>query len=89
MTLLHCLIQPRLDYCSQLWSPSDQESINCLEAVQHSFVSLIWDQELEQLDYWRPLELLQPYNQERRQERYMMCFLWKLSCGLISGYNVK
>ena len=89
MTLLRCLVQPRLDYCSQLWSPSDQGSINRLEAVQHSFVSRIWDPELEQLDYWGKLELLRLYSQERRRERYMVCFLWKLSRGLISGYNVK
>ena len=31
------------------------------------------------------LELLRLYSQERRQERYMVCFLWKLSSGLISG----
>ena len=43
LTLLRCLIQPRLDYCSQLWSPSDQCGINRLEAVQYSFISRIWD----------------------------------------------
>ena len=28
LTILRSLIQPRLDYCSQLWSPRDQTSIN-------------------------------------------------------------
>ena len=27
MTIWKSLVQPRLDYCSQLWSPSDQASI--------------------------------------------------------------
>ena len=89
MTLLRSLVQPRLDYCSQLWSPSDQGSINRLEAVQHSFVSRIRDPLLKQLDYWGKLELLRLYSQERRRERYMLCFLWKLSRRLISGYNIK
>ena len=89
LTLLRCLIQPRLDYCSQLWSPSDQGGINRLEAVQHSFISRIWDPVLEPLNYWGKLELLRIYSQERRRERYMVCFLWKLSRGLISGYNLK
>ena len=31
LTLLRSLIQPRLDYCSQLWSPRDQASINRIE----------------------------------------------------------
>ena len=30
MTLWKCLIQPKLDYCSQLWTPDDQESINLI-----------------------------------------------------------
>ena len=89
LTLLRSLVQPRLDYCSQLWSPSDQGSINRLEAVQHNFVSRIWDPVLEQLDYWERLKLLRLYSQERRRERYMVCFLWKLSRGLISGYNIQ
>ena len=31
-TLWKSLIQPKLDYCSQLWSPEDQDSINSIEA---------------------------------------------------------
>ena len=89
LTLLRSLVQPRLDYCSQLWSPADQGSINRLEAVQHSLVGRIWDPALEQLDYWGKLQHLRLYSQERRRERYMLCFLWKLSCGLVSGYTVK
>ena len=39
LTVLRSLVQPRLDYCSQLWSPRDQLSINRLEAVQRNFIS--------------------------------------------------
>ena len=89
LTLLHTLFQLQLDYCSQLWSPSDQGSINCLEAVQHNFLCQAWVPVLEQLDYWERLKLLRLYRQERRQDRYMVCFLWKLSRGLISGYKIQ
>ena len=89
LTLLRSLVQPRLDYCSQLWSPSDQGSINRLEAVQHNFVSRIWDPVREHLNYWERLKLLWLYSRERRRERYMVCFLWKLSRGLISSYNIQ
>ena len=88
LTLLRSLIQPRLDYCSQLWSPSDQNSINRLEAVQHTFVSRIRDSALDQLDYWGKIKSLRLYSQERRRERYMVCFLWKLSQGLVTGYKI-
>ena len=79
MTVLRSLVQLRLDYCSQLWSPADQASINRLEAVQRGFVGRIQDTILEDLDYWGKLNQLQLYSQERRRERYMICFLWKLS----------
>ena len=85
-TLWKSLVQPRLDYCSQLWSPSDQESINRLESVQRHFTSKVT--EIKDLDYWDRLKKLQLYSQERRRERYLIIFLWKLSQGMIQGYNV-
>ena len=88
LTILRSLIQPRLDYCSQLWSPRDQSSINRLEAVQRQFISNIRDPALQGLDYWQKLSHLRVYSQERRRERYQICFLWKLSQGLIDGYQI-
>ena len=55
LTLFKSLVQPHLDYCSQLWSPSSQELIN---------------------------------SQERRQERYMIIFIWKICHELVSGYTL-
>ena len=75
LTILRSLIQPRLDYCSQLWSPRDQSSINRLEAVQRQFISNIRDPALQGLDYWQKLSHLRVYSQERRRERYQICFL--------------
>ena len=43
LTLLKILVQPKLDYCSQLWSPSDQGAINKLESVQKHLVDRIKD----------------------------------------------
>ena len=88
LTVLRSLVQPRLDYCSQLWSPRDQASINMLERVQRQFISQIRDMSLKELNYWEKLSQLRVYSQERRRERYQICFLWKLSQGLISGYSV-
>ena len=88
LTVLRSLIQPRLDYCSQLWSPRDQGSINRLEHVQRQFISQIRDNYVKQLNYWEKLSELRVYSQERRRERYQICFLWKLSQGLISGYSI-
>ena len=88
LTLLKSIVQPKLDYCSQLWSPSDQSSINKLEAVQHHLVDRIKDRRLSGLSYWEKLEELHLFSQERRRERYMIIFLWKISQGLVSGFDV-
>ena len=64
-------------------------SINRLESVQRNFVSHIKDSSLTGLSYWEKLSQLKVYSQERRRERYQICFLWKLSQGLINGYTLK
>ena len=88
LTLLKSQVQPKLDYCFQLWSPADQASINKLEAVQNHLIHRIKDGRLSGLTYWEKLENLNLYSQERRQERYQVIFLWKISQGLVSGYDV-
>ena len=88
LTILRTLVQPRLDYCSQLWSPRDQTSINRLESIQRQFISNIDDSNLKRMDYWGRLSFLRVYSQERRRERYQICFLWKLTQGLIEGYTI-
>ena len=61
LTVLGSLIQPRIDYCCQPWSPRDQLSINKLESVQRHFVSRIVDTSLCGLNYWEKLSQLQPW----------------------------
>ena len=68
LTLLKSLVQPRLDYCSQLWSPSDQNSINKLELLQKQLVDRIRCKDLSCLNYWEKLSQLKLYSQERRRE---------------------
>ena len=58
-----------MDYCSQLWSPGDQDSISKLEAVQRHFTSKVTG--MEDMNYWARLHSLKLYSQERRRERYI------------------
>ena len=71
---------------SKLGCITDQESINCLESVQRHFTSKV--NGIGELGYWDRLQQLQLYSQERRRERYMIIFLWKISQGLVNGYDV-
>ena len=75
LSLLKSLVQPKLDYCYQLWSPADQVAINKLEAVQHNLIQRIKDGRLSGLTYWEKLINLNLYSQERRRERYQVIFL--------------
>ena len=79
------MIQTKLDYTSQLWSPSDQTSINKLESVARHFTAKI--QGMEELDYWERLQSLHLYSQQSRRERYRIIFLWKAAHGLVQGYK--
>ena len=88
LVILKSLILPRLDYCSQLWSPRDQTSINAIEKVQKDFISQIKDPSLDGKNYWEKLSLLGVTSQERRREKQQICFIWKLSQGLVDGYSV-
>ena len=86
LTIWKSMVQPKLDYCSVLWSPSDQASIARLESVARHFTSKVAG--LEELDYWDRLTSLQMYSQERRRERYSIIFVWKIAEQLVKGYSV-
>ena len=86
MTIWKSLIQSKLDYCSQLWSPSEQGSISKLESVSRNFTARISG--LETADYWDRLKILKMYSQERRRERYRIIFVWKVLQGLVQGYPI-
>ena len=85
--LWNSMIQSRLDYCSQLWSPSLQVEINKIEDVQRHFTKKI--EGMEDVPYSERLKKLKMYSQERRRDRYMCILIWKVYMGLISGYKLK
>ena len=87
MTIWKTLIQSKLDYCSQLWCPTDQTTIKLLENIARQFTSKI--DGLGELDYWERLQFLRLFSQERRRERYRIIFIWKCIQGHVEGYNLK
>ena len=87
ITILKTLLQPKLDYCSQLYSPTKQELINKIESVQRNFTSHI--NGMKNMDYWSRLSYLQLFSQERRRERYSILFVWKISQGKVEGYDMQ
>ena len=86
MTLWTSMIQSRLDYCSQLYSPNSEGEIKLLEDVQRSFTSRISG--MGDKNYRERLQELRLYSQERRRERYAIIFIWKIAMGLVDGYQL-
>ena len=86
VTVWKCIVQPKLDYCSQLWSPSNQANIAKLENVLRNFTSKI--DGCENMDFWDRLTNLRLYSQERRRERYQIILCWKISQGMVDGYSL-
>ena len=77
MTLWKTLIVPKIDYCSQLWSPMlNIGEMQELESFQRTFTSKI--AEIDHLDYWERLNCLNLYSIERRLERYQLILPGKL-----------
>ncbi|KAK3865741.1 hypothetical protein Pcinc_028676 [Petrolisthes cinctipes] len=76
MTLWRALVQPILDYCSQLWSPYKAMDVQALESVQWSYTRQI--RGMKDFSYWERLKRLGLYSQQRRRERYSIIYTWKI-----------
>ena len=76
LTLWKSLVQCKLDYCSQLWNPAKKGDIQRLEMVQRSFLRKI--KGIRHLNYWEQLKTTRMYSQQRRRERYLIVYLWKI-----------
>ena len=76
LTLWKSLVQPILDYCSQLWCPTTPGLIKQIEEIQRSFSRKI---KASRSGYWERLKSFQLYSQERRRERYRILYLWKVA----------
>ena len=76
LTLWKSLVRPILDYCCQLWSPTNIGLIQDIESLQRTFTSKI--DEVRHLNYWQRLEELKLYSLERRRERYTIIYIWKI-----------
>ena len=76
LTLFKCVVLSRLDYGSQLWSPTQIKSLNKIESVQRSFTKFIAG--MRPLSYDDRLKSLHLYSVQRRFERYTIIYIWKI-----------
>ena len=86
LTLWKQLILCDLDYCSQLWSPSRTCDMQALELLQRSFVRCISG--MQGLNYWEQLRELKLYSLERRRERYIAIYIWRILEGHVPNFDI-
>ena len=77
LTLYKSLIRSRLEYGCPLWNGHSLTQIRDLEAVQRSFSNKI-NCPPHVKDYWNRLEFLHLMSLQRRRERYVILFMWKI-----------
>ena len=81
IVLFRAVVLPHLEYCCQVGSPVTLGEIRKLESVQRSFTARL--NRLQGLNYWQRLERLKLYSLERRRERYLAIYTWKMVSGLV------
>ena len=81
MTLFKSLVLSRLDYGSQLWSPTKIHQIIMIEKIQKAFTKHI--KGFSSFSYQERLSNLQIYSLQRRRERYIIIYVWKILENLV------
>ena len=85
LTLFKSLILPRIEYCCILTSPFKAGEISDIEGIQRSFTAQI--ENVKHLNYWERLQYLKLYSLERRRERYIVIYTWKILEGLVPNFS--
>ena len=85
--LFKSLVQPHIDYCSQLWAPLEGSSLDKIEKLLRDFTRRI--PELREMNYWQRLEKLAMNSEQRRLERYQIIYIWKIINGLVPNCGIE
>ena len=98
LIILKSLIISTMEYASVIWSPGDQLNINRLENIQRSFTGRIAQFRRHDplhglmettVDYWQRLKILKLYSLERRRERFMILYIYKIRLGLVPDLGLQ
>ena len=79
--LFTSIIRPKVEYGCQVWNPTKKKEIVEVEMIQRQFIRRIED--IKHLTYPEQLKRLKLYSLERRRERYLIIYLWKMLEGLV------
>ena len=80
LTLFKSIVLSRIDDASQLWSLYKKSYICALEKIQRSFIKYIAG--YQNLPYSERLKSRRLYSLQRRRDRYLVIYMWKIAEGL-------
>ena len=84
--MFNTLVQPHIDYCSQLWMPQEGQTLDKIEKLLRDYTRKIPG--MQDLNYWQRLEKLRMNSEQRRLERYQVIYIWKIMEGLTPNCGV-
>ena len=87
LTLYKSLVLPKIEYCSILWNPTKIHDIQRIEQLQWSFIKKI--RRDPKANYWECLNKFKIYSLQRRRERYIIIYVWKILEKLVPNINNK
>ena len=79
LVLYKNFVRSKLEYCCPLWHSRKIGDIQLIESVQRTFTDRISG--MERLNYWQRLKKLCLLSLQRRRERFMIFFMWKIIHG--------
>ena len=85
LTLLKSLVIPLLEYICQLRNPWKAKDILAIEAIQRTFTYNIT--EVQHLNYLERLRELKLYSLQRRRERYIIRYIWKITQHMVPNID--
>ena len=85
LLLFKSLVLSRVDNGSQLWSPHHKQHICFIEKIQRSFTKHI--DGMKDLSYPERLCALKLYSLQRRRDRYIIIYMWKIVEKVVPNLN--
>ena len=83
--MFKALVLCRIEYACQLWKLYHKKDILLIENIQRLFTRHIKD--VAHLDYKDRLSALRLYSLQRRRERYLMIYVWKILEGHVMNLS--
>ena len=80
------LIRPHMDYCAQLWAPSEGPMLDKLEKILYDYTKYI--PEICNLSYERRLKAMKLQSVQRRYDGYRILYTRKCALDLVPNCNI-